>query len=252
MNDAKIDEKYLNAMAGTRDLTVQQMIKPLVSHNLRQFGIVAIEDIQLVEQETTQSVNLLVLYKTQLDKMVGTRAVYPVTHLAVFELTYGKPTLDDQCVNEIKLITTVTELSRYATRIIPATPIDDFCYLTTPYSLCLVRLEKNRVNEIMTSSAANAVAEHFSTDPNKPFEPVESKTQRSVLNYTSQELKLDFTTRVVPLPGHRVLVCNEMSSWQILSIRFDQANLDVADVTFLPIACDEKITPSKIAIVWKS
>lgn len=36
-------------MAGTAELSVQQMIKPLVSHNLRDFGIIAIEDIQLVE-----------------------------------------------------------------------------------------------------------------------------------------------------------------------------------------------------------
>jgi hypothetical protein len=40
-------------MAGTSELTIQQMIKPLVSRNLREYGIVAIEDIQLMEQETT-------------------------------------------------------------------------------------------------------------------------------------------------------------------------------------------------------
>lgn len=66
------------------------MIKPLVSRNLREFGIVAIEDIQLIEQETTQSVNLLVLFRTQIDRLVGTKARYPVSQLAVFELTFGK------------------------------------------------------------------------------------------------------------------------------------------------------------------
>jgi len=50
-------------MSGTKELTVQQIIKPLVCHNLREFGIIAIEDIQLIEQETAQSVHLVVLYK---------------------------------------------------------------------------------------------------------------------------------------------------------------------------------------------
>ena len=113
-------------------------------------------------------------------------------------------------------------------------------------------MEKNRVNEILTSTVASTVADHFSYDPLKPFEHQDSKTQRSVLNYTSQELKLDFTTRVVPLPGHRVIVCDEKSEWKVLSFKFDQADLDVADVTFTPVVCDEKLTPSKIAVIWRA
>jgi hypothetical protein len=53
---------------------------------LKSFGVGMIDDIQLIEQETTQSVNLVVLYKGNIDKMVGTKAKYPVSRIAVFEL----------------------------------------------------------------------------------------------------------------------------------------------------------------------
>ena len=36
----------------------------------------------------------------------------------------------------------------------------------------------------------------------------------------------------------------------MLSLKFDQADLDVAEVTFTPIIHDDKITPSKIALTW--
>jgi hypothetical protein len=176
-------------MAGTAELSVQQMIKPLVCHNLRDYGIIAIEDIQLVEQEMTQSVLLIVLYKSNIEKIVGTRARYPVSKLSVFELTYGKAgkaaDQDQAGVTDLKLLHTIADLSYYSSRILPAMPIDDFCYVLTPFSVLLIRLEKNRVNEIQTSSAAIAIAEHFSSDPNKPFELTASKTERSVLNYTA-------------------------------------------------------------------
>lgn len=48
-------------------------------------------------------------------------------------------------------------------------PTDDFVYVITPFSVFLIRLEKNRVNEIQTSSAAIAISEHFSKDALKPF-----------------------------------------------------------------------------------
>lgn len=155
-------------------------------------------------------------------------------------------------MTELNLLSIVSDLNCFANKIIPAMPIDDYCFVLTPFSLSLVRIEKNRVNEIVTSSAGIAIADHFATDPNKPFEQPESKTEKSVLNFTSRELKLDSTTRIVPLPGNRLLVCDEKTEWVVLTIRFDQADLDVADVTFTPVACDERITPSRVAAVWKA
>lgn len=73
-----------------------------------------------------------------------------------------------------------------------------------------------------------------------------------MLNYTAQEMKLDFTTRLVPLPGNRILVCDEKADWHMLALKFDQADLDVAEVIFTPIQCDERITPSKIAVFWQT
>jgi hypothetical protein len=65
-------------------------------------------------------------------------------------------------------------------------------------------------------------------------------------------MKLDFTTRVVPLPGNRLLVCDDKSEWHVLALKFDQADLDVAEVTFTAVACDERITSSKIAVFWRN
>ena len=129
-------------------------------------------------------------------------------------------------------------------------PMDDFVYVVTPFSVCLIRLEKNRVNEIQTLSAAIAISDNFSKDTLKPFQSESSKTERSTLNYTVQELKLDQTTRIMPLPGHRVLVCDQNGNWQMLALKFDQADLDVAEVNFIPISHEDKITPSRIAITW--
>lgn len=116
---------------------------------------------------------------------------------------------------------TISDLNYYANKIVPAMPIDDYCYVYTPFSIYLIRLEKNRVNEIQTSSAATAISDHFSSDPNKPFELSASKTERSLLNYTTYEMKLDFTTRLQPLPGNRLLICDERADWHVLALKFD-------------------------------
>lgn len=65
-------------------------------------------------------------------------------------------------------------------------------------------------------------------------------------------MKLDFTARVVPLPGNRLLVCDDKSEWHVLSLKFDQADLDVAEVNFTHVACDERISSSKIAVFWRN
>lgn len=61
-------------------------MKPLEFFQLDRYGIQFIVDMQLVESRTNQSISLLVLYKSDIDKMVGTKARYPVTCLAIFEL----------------------------------------------------------------------------------------------------------------------------------------------------------------------
>ena len=46
--------------------------------------------MKLIEQRTNQTVTLVVLFKGDIDKMVGTKARYPVTRLAIFQVMgYG-------------------------------------------------------------------------------------------------------------------------------------------------------------------
>jgi len=45
--------------------------------------------MQLVEQKTSQTITLLVLFKGDIGSMVGTKARYPVTRLAIFQLNQG-------------------------------------------------------------------------------------------------------------------------------------------------------------------
>jgi len=81
----------------------------------------------------TQSVLLVVLYKSNIDKMVGTQARYPVSKLSIFELAFEKAqksvSAESFGVTELKLLHTIPDLSFYATKIIPAMPIDDYCYV---------------------------------------------------------------------------------------------------------------------------
>ena len=78
--------------------------------------------------------------------MVGTQARYPVSKLSVFEITFGKAqkSISPELVGvtELKLLHTIPDLSYYATKIVPAMPVDDYCYVLTPFSIYLIRLEK--------------------------------------------------------------------------------------------------------------
>ena len=125
-------------------------------------------DIQLIEQEANQNVNLLVLYRTDIDKMVGTKAKYPLVSLAVFDLTYGGQNSQGGA-SALRLVSTFDSLSYYARKIIPpALPTDDYCYVLTPFSVYLIRMEKSRVTEIQTSSAAKSIQDYLQNDPLKP------------------------------------------------------------------------------------
>ena len=140
-----------------QNVNIESLVKPVNYSYLRGFGINVIIDIELVEQEASQNVNLLVLYRTDIDKMVGTRAKYPLVSLAVFDLTYGGKNSEGG-VSELKLVTTYDSLSYYSKKIIPSPlPTEDYCYVLTPFSIYLIRMEKSRVTEIQTSSAAKAI-----------------------------------------------------------------------------------------------
>lgn len=187
------------------------------------------------------------LHRGDLDKMVGTHARYPVNKLSVFEMTYGVN--KGEGASDLRLLLTVDALSYYARKIIPATVSDDYCYITTPFSIYLLRLEKNRLVEIQTSSAAKAIADNFNTDSSKQLFILTNKTERSVLNYNTTELKLDGACRSVALPGDRLLICTDKGEFVLMHVRFDQADLDVAEASFVKLQADDKCVPSSLSWV---
>ena len=95
-------------------------------------------------------------------------------------------------------------------------------------------MEKNRITEIQTSSAAKAIADHFSHDPAKGTSANQTSTagRDAPLDKTENELKLDGPCRVMSLPGHRLLVCSEKGEFTMIQLKFDQADIDVAEAYF--------------------
>ena len=67
-------------------MPIHHLLKPLRWANLAQFGIHYVTDALLVEHSSVQKHYLYVLFKGDINKMVGTRAKYPIHKLAVFEV----------------------------------------------------------------------------------------------------------------------------------------------------------------------
>ena len=109
----------------------------------------------------------------------------------------------------------------YSRKIVPSySPMDDYCYIMTPYSVCMVKIDNNRVTELQTCTLARAMQDNFAEDKKKMLSIPPSETERSSLDYTAQELKLDGQCRVVTLPQHRLLVC-QGARMVLVTIRFD-------------------------------
>lgn len=72
----------------------------------------------------------------------------------------------------------------------------------------------------------------------------ETTTARSELDYTQLELKLDGGSRFTALAHDRLLMILATGDIYIVHIRFDQADLDVADATFVKIQTPDKLVPS--------
>lgn len=73
-------------MSGDPSIPIQQLLKPLRWCNLAQFGIRYVTDALLIEHASVRKQYLYVLYKGDINKMVGTRAKYPIHKLAIFEV----------------------------------------------------------------------------------------------------------------------------------------------------------------------
>ena len=70
-------------------IPIETLVKPLEFVNLTQFStekdtIYYIQDLKVVELRSSNTINVLVLFPGDIDKMVGTRARYPVYRLCIF------------------------------------------------------------------------------------------------------------------------------------------------------------------------
>ena len=119
----------------------------------------------------SEVVHILVLHKAHLQHLVGTKARYNISKVTIFELKPPSGGIlgqlaSDGCMQLNKLIT-VEELTCYTQKIVKTPSNCDYLYMITPFSLYLLRYEKNRIANIMTSSAGKIIKQHFSEDPHK-------------------------------------------------------------------------------------
>jgi hypothetical protein len=137
-------------------------------------------------------------------------------------------------------------LSNFTQRIIKGDHTNGYIYLTTPYSVSIVRHEKNRLAQIITASTAKLVKEvrEKATDE-------KDTTKRQVLDqYMSQELRLDGPSRFHALTNDRLLMVLQTGEIVIMHVKFDQADIDVAEVGFQKFGTkEEKIVPSMISVL---
>jgi hypothetical protein len=85
-----LNERYLHCMSGDPSrIPIESLVKPLEFVNFTQFNtekdtIYYIQDLKVVELRSSNTINVLVLFPGDIDKMVGTRARYPVYRLCIF------------------------------------------------------------------------------------------------------------------------------------------------------------------------
>ena len=81
------------------------------------------------------------------------------------------------------------------------------------------------------------------------FYPYKTQTERNLLDeYATQELKLDGTAKLISLPDHRILVLDDKGDFNMITIRFDQAEIDVAEAVFQQIAKEERLVGSSVCL----
>ena len=75
-------------------------------------------------------------------------------------------------------------------------------------------------------------------NPEKNVVPSENNSVRNVIDCKSAEIRFDGCTRIEPLPNRRLIIFTEKGPIYIMSLIFDQAEIDVADAIFTQIKCD--------------
>lgn len=71
---------------------------------------------------------------------------------------------------------------------------------------------------------------------------------QNVINKKEVELRFDGCTRLVSLPNNRLLIFMENQQKFVVQFRFDQADLDVAAVDFIPVKQSVSVVPNCISV----
>jgi hypothetical protein len=109
---------------------------------------------------------------------VGTKARNPISNLSLFDFKQPQGGALGALAADNNIILTpflkVDALSCYTQKIIPATPLQNYIYMITPFSIFMLRVDdyvskRVRITQITTSPAGNAIKEYFSKDANKQF-----------------------------------------------------------------------------------
>lgn len=93
-------------------------------------------------------------------------------------------------------------------------------YVVTPFSLYLVRSDKNWVTEIHTSTACQAIVDNFSKDPQKQLLLPPGSFERTKIDNSNANLKFD-GSRLVPLNDNKLLVATANGEFRLIQIKFD-------------------------------
>lgn len=95
-------------------------------------------------------------------------------------------------------------------------------YVLTPFSLYLIRIDKEQVSDVYLSSAAKAISTNFKVDPNKQLLiSQQSNIERSTpFDYSHFELNLD-ASRVISIGGNRLLLSLSNGKLSVLQFKYD-------------------------------
>ena len=200
----------------TEQLT--DVLEPLMHFQLKDFGICHVIDFETISTSENQS-TWIVLHLSDVDKLIGTKARYPVCKVTTFCQTGDK----------LEKLMTISNLNQYCRSIVVAA---NFFYIVSPVSLFLIRSDKNWVSEIQTSPLDQVLKDNFANDLHKTFtgQPDQPATvKRTVLNYSSAGLKLD-QSRVIALQSNILLVNSIQGDFFTVQFKFDQALIDIAEV----------------------
>lgn len=211
-------------------------MEPLKHFQLKDHGIIHIIDIETMPSTHGDDAStLIVLHLGDVDKLIGTKARYPVCKVTTFSLVGDK----------LEKLMTIYQLNQFCRSIVVA---GNFFYIVSPVSLFLIRSDKNWVSEIQTSPLSKVLKDNFANDIHKTFtvQPDQPATvKRSVLNYSSAGLKLD-QSKVIALQSNILLVNSVQGDFYTVQFKFDQALIDIAEVIIQRIDVYERRVASSL------